>query len=110
MRAAGRSGYTLRKLLATFSNLVINNSSILLRVAAMTGIFFAGLSFALAAVVIYRKLVYGISVQGWASLFAATMLMGGLLLVSVGIIGEYLIRIIENGEEKPTYFVRQRTR
>src|SRR4051794_34185978 len=67
MRAAGRSGYTLRKLLATFSNLVINNSSILLRAAAMTGIFFAGLSFALAAVVIYRKLVYGISVQGWAS-------------------------------------------
>ncbi len=109
-RAAGRSGYTLRKLLATFSNLVINNSSILLRAAAMTGIFFAGLSFALAAVVIYRKLVHGISVQGWASLFAATMLMGGLLLVGLGIIGEYLIRIVENVEEKPTYFVRQRTR
>jgi dolichol-phosphate mannosyltransferase/undecaprenyl-phosphate 4-deoxy-4-formamido-L-arabinose transferase len=110
IRAAGRSGYTLRKLLATFSNLVINNSSILLRVAAMTGIFFAGLSFALAAVVVYRKLFHGISVQGWASLFAATMLIGGLVLVSIGIIGEYLIRIVENVEQKPTYFVRRRSR
>jgi len=108
-RAAGRSGYTLRKLLAMFSNLVINNSSILLRVAALAGMAFAALSFGLAAVVIYRKLAHDISVQGWTSLFAATMLMGGLLLVSVGIIGEYLIRIIATSEAKPTYFVRRRS-
>ena len=37
------------------------------------------------------------------------MLMGGLLLVSVGIIGEYLIRIIATSEAKPTYFVRRRS-
>jgi dolichol-phosphate mannosyltransferase/undecaprenyl-phosphate 4-deoxy-4-formamido-L-arabinose transferase len=108
-RAAGRSGYTLRKLLAMFSNLVINNSSILLRVAALAGMAFAALSFGLAAIVIYRKLAHDISVQGWTSLFAATMLMGGLLLVSVGIIGEYLIRIIATSEAKPTYFVRRRS-
>lgn len=108
-RVVGRSGYTLRKLLSMFSNLIINNSSILLRVAAATGIFFAFVSFTLGAIVIYRKLAHGIKLQGWASLFAATVLMGGLLLVSVGIIGEYLIRIIENSEAKPTYFVRRRS-
>lgn len=108
-RASGRSGYTLRKLFSMFSNLVINNSSILLRVAAAAGILFACISFALVAIVVYRKLAHDINVQGWASLFAATMLMGGLLLVSVGIIGEYLIRIIENSEAKPTYFVRRRS-
>ena len=108
-RAAGRSGYTLRKLLAMFSNLMINNSSILLRVAALAGMAFAVLSFGLAAIVIYRKLAHDVSVQGWTSLFAATMLMGGLLLVSVGIIGEYLIRIIATSEAKPTYFVRRRS-
>jgi len=107
-RASGRSGYTLRKLLSMFSNLVINNSSILLRTAAATGMFFAVVSFALTAIAVYRKLVHDVAVQGWTSLFAATMLVGGLLLVSVGIIGEYLIRIIENGEAKPTYFVRRR--
>jgi len=107
-RAAGRSGYTLRKLLSMFGNLVINNSSILLRFAAGTGLFFAFVSFALTAVAVYRKLVHHVVLQGWTSLFAATMLIGGLLLVCIGIIGEYLIRIIANGEAKPMYFVRRR--
>jgi glycosyltransferase involved in cell wall biosynthesis len=108
-RASGRSGYTLRKLLAAFSNLLIGNSSILLRAAAYAGVLLALVSFGLAATVIYRKLAHDITVQGWASLFAAIMLIGGLLLVSVGIIGEYLIRIIESSEERPTYFVRRRS-
>jgi glycosyltransferase involved in cell wall biosynthesis len=108
-RATGRSGYTLRKLLRLFSNLMINNSSILLRTAAYAGIVLAGASFSTAAVVIYRRLAHDISVQGWTSLFAALMLIGGLLLVSVGIIGEYLIRIIDTTEAKPTYFVRRRS-
>lgn len=107
-RAAGTSGYTLRKLFRLFSNLVINNSSILLRAAAYAGLGMAVVSFTLAALVVYRKLVHGIAVGGWASLFAALMLIGGLLLMSVGIIGEYLIRIIDATEERPTYFVRRR--
>jgi dolichol-phosphate mannosyltransferase/undecaprenyl-phosphate 4-deoxy-4-formamido-L-arabinose transferase len=107
-RAAGRSGYTFRKLFRVFSNLVINNSSILLRSAAWSGMIFALLSFTLTGIVVYRKLVSGIEVQGWASLFAAVMLMGGLILISIGIVGEYLIRIIESSETKPTYFVRKR--
>lgn len=108
-RAAGRSGYTVRKLFRLFSNLIINNSSLLLRTAAGAGMVLAVVSFGLAAIATYRKLAYGVSVQGWTSLFAGIMLVGGLLLVSVGIIGEYLIRIIETSEAKPTYFVRRRS-
>jgi len=108
-RAAGRSGYTLRKLLSLFSNLLVNNSSMLLRAAAGMGMLLAAVSFSLAAVVIYRKFVHDIAIQGWTSLFAAIMLIGGLLLVSFGIVGEYLIRIIETTEAKPTYFVRRRS-
>lgn len=107
-RAAGRSGYTLRKLFRVFSNLVINNSSILLRTVAWSGMMFAVGSITLAAIVVYRKLVSGVAVQGWASLFSAVMLMGGLILISIGIVGEYLIRIIESSEARPTYFVRRR--
>jgi glycosyltransferase involved in cell wall biosynthesis len=107
-RAAGRSGYTFRKLFRVFSNLVINNSSILLRTAAWSGMIFAFGSFTLAAIVIYRKLASGIAVEGWASLFAGMMLIGGLILISIGIVGEYLIRIIESSEARPTYFVRRR--
>lgn len=107
-RAAGRSGYTFSRLLALFSNLVISNSSILLRAGAYAGFTFAFVSFVLAAIVVYRKLVHGLAVQGWASLFAAVMLVGGLMLIQLGIIGEYLIRIIETGEAKPAYIVRRR--
>jgi len=108
-RHSGRSGYTAGKLLRLFSNLIINNSSILLRFAAYAGMVFALISFGFAGHVIYRKLVHRVSVQGWASLLAALLLIGGLLLFSVGIVGEYLIRIMESSEARPTYFVRRRS-
>lgn len=106
-RHSGRSGYTLRKLLRLFSNLVINNSSVLLRVAAYTGLAFSFLSLIVVALAVYQKICCGISVQGWTSLFAAIVLMGGLLLFSVGVLGEYLIRIIDSTEQRPTYIVRR---
>lgn len=108
-RAGGRSGYTIRKLLRHFSNLLVNNSSLLLRTAASVGTMFAAISFAVAGVVIWRKIMYGTAVAGWSSLIGALLLIGGLLLVSIGVVGEYLIRIVEGVEAKPTYFVRRRT-
>jgi len=107
-RQGGRSGYTMGKLLRVFSNLLINNSSLVLRLVGLVGISFAAISFLLAALVIYRRIVHSVTVQGWASLFAALMLIGGLLLVSLGVVGEYLLRIIESSENRPTYLVRRR--
>jgi glycosyltransferase involved in cell wall biosynthesis len=107
-RREGRSGYTLWKQIALFSNLLISNSSLVLRVVGQMGIALALVSFALALAVAWRKLVHGIPVQGWASLFTALLLLGGLILFSLGVIGEYLIRIIESSEARPTYFVRRR--
>jgi len=107
-RRGGRSGYTLRKLFRVFSNLLFNNSSLVLRLVGGVGVTFAAVSFLLAAVVVYRKIVHGIEVQGWTSLFATLLLIGGLLLVSLGVVGEYLLRIIESSENRPTYLVRRR--
>lgn len=107
-RREGRSGYTLRKLFRVFSNLLINNSSLVLRLVGGVGIFFAVISFLLAALVVYRRIFHGVAVQGWASLFVALLFIGGLLLVSLGVVGEYLLRIIESSENRPTYLVRRR--
>lgn len=107
-RSAGRSGYTLGKLVRVFSHLLINNSSLVLRLVGNLGILFAGISFLMAALVIYKRLAYGVSVRGWTSLLATQLLLGGLLLFSVGVVGEYLIRIVESSERKPTYFIRRR--
>ena len=108
-RRGGRSGYTVRKLFRLFSELVINNSSILLRFSAYAGLSFSCLAFVVGLFTIYRKLHHGVAIQGWTSLFAALMLIGGLLLFSIGVVGEYLIRIIESSEGRPMYYVRRRT-
>lgn len=107
-RRTGRSGYTLWKLIGVFSNLIFNNSSLVLRIVGQIGMAFAAVSFFLAALVAYRKLAYDMAIQGWTSLIATQLLIGGLLLFSVGVVGEYLIRIIETTEARPTYLVRQR--
>jgi dolichol-phosphate mannosyltransferase/undecaprenyl-phosphate 4-deoxy-4-formamido-L-arabinose transferase len=62
----------------------------------------------MALLVVYRKLTHGIAVTGWASIFAVQLFIGGLLLFSVGIVGEYLIRVIESSETRPAYVVRRR--
>ena len=80
-----------------------------MRAGAYAGVLLALFSFGLAGLVIYEKLVDQVSVQGWTSLFAAILLIGGMLLFSVGIVGEYLIRIIESSEGRPTYIVRRRS-
>jgi dolichol-phosphate mannosyltransferase/undecaprenyl-phosphate 4-deoxy-4-formamido-L-arabinose transferase len=105
-RDAGKSGYTLWKLLRLFNTLLVNNSSLLLRVVGYLGVTIAVVSFGFSGALVYRKLVFGIPVQGWASLLGATLLIGGLLLFSMGVVGEYLIRIIESSECRPTYFIR----
>ena len=107
-RSDGRTGYTLRKQIRLFSNLLINNSSLLLRLVGQFGIVIALLSLGLAAYTVYRYLAHGVSVQGWTSLFVAILFFGGLLLFSIGVVGEYLIRIIESAELRPTYLIRRR--
>lgn len=107
-RTAGRSSYTLRKRLRLFTDLIIHNSSLVLRLVGQVGLGLSMISFILAGYIIYMKLAHRIGIMGWASLLAAQLLIGGLLLFSVGIVGEYLVRIIESSESKPTYFVRRR--
>ena len=108
-RKAGRSNYTLAKRLRLFSDLMIHNSSLMLRLVGQVGVLLALVSFIVAGSVIYRKLMHGRTIQGWTSLMAAELLIGGLLLFGLGVIGEYLIRIIESSDARPTYFVRRRS-
>ena len=106
-RKEGRSGYTFWKLLTLFSNLLINNSALALRWMGYLGILCSLISFAFSGGIFYKMLVHGSAVQGWASLMVAVLLIGGMLLFSIGLVGEYLIRIIAASEAKPMYFVRR---
>ena len=107
-RAGGRSGYTLGKLLSVFGNLIFNNSSLLLRLVGQLGIVLALVSFVTALAVAYLKLAHHVGVSGWTSLMVVNLFIGGVVLLGMGVIGEYLIRIIESSEARPAYLVRQR--
>jgi dolichol-phosphate mannosyltransferase/undecaprenyl-phosphate 4-deoxy-4-formamido-L-arabinose transferase len=71
------------------------------------GITAASISLFYGVFLIYRKIVIGIDTEGWTSIMVVVLIMGGLMLFSVGIIGEYLIRVIQSSEMKPSYIVKE---
>jgi dolichol-phosphate mannosyltransferase/undecaprenyl-phosphate 4-deoxy-4-formamido-L-arabinose transferase len=107
-RAEGRSNYTLIKMLKVFNNLIIGNSSFLLRIIGYFGVTIASLSMFYAIWILLQQLLTPTFVPGWTSVIVSVLFVGGLLLFSVGIIGEYLIRIISGVESRPSYVVRQK--
>lgn len=107
-RKQGKSGYNLIRLVTIFSNLLINNSSLLLRFIGTIGIGISISSFILGLYFIIKKIVLKLGVPGWTSLIVAILFLGGLILFSLGVIGEYLIRIIRTAEQKPAFFIKQK--
>lgn len=106
-RFEGKSNYNLIKLIQVFSNLIINNSSILLRFIGFLGISISFFSIVFGVIILIKKLVLAYVVPGWSSTMIALLFFGGMTLFSLGIIGEYLIRIISTTEHRPIYFIRK---
>lgn len=107
-RVSGKSGYGLYKSLKLFSNLLFSNSSALLKLITLTGILVSLVSFSTMIYFLCKKIILGIPVQGWTSLIVITLGTGGLILFSIGILGEYFIRIISGIEKRPNYIVRSK--
>jgi len=106
-RSDGKSHYTFSRMVRVFSNLLISNSSFLLRVVGIFGVsisLFAGIT---AVAILFRKLFFGHVLAGWTSTMVLILFFGGATLFALGIIGEYLIRIIATSEERPVYYVRE---
>ena len=100
------SRYSFFRRFSQFSNLLIGNSTILLRGIGMIGTVAAISGFMFAAYTIIRTLLGAEIMPGWSSLIVINLVFGGLLLIALGINGEYLFRILENSSKKPAYIVR----
>jgi glycosyltransferase involved in cell wall biosynthesis len=105
-RTVGRSNFGFAKRFKMFTNLIFNNSSILLRAVAVMGAAFAALAVLLGCYLMAVRLTSARYAPGWTSIAVIELFMGGAVLLSLGIMGEYLIRIIQLGEHRPAYFVR----
>jgi undecaprenyl-phosphate 4-deoxy-4-formamido-L-arabinose transferase len=94
-RTVGGSSYSVRKLLKTASFLLINHSYIPLRFMTAWGFVLSVLSLMFAAWVVVRVLFLGGAVQGWPSLAVLVAFLSGNILMALGIVGEYLGRLVE---------------
>src|SRR3954454_7341587 len=104
-RAVGRSNYTLRRLLRLWLNMFVNFSVMPLRLSTLAGfaLSVAGTLGSLAAVV---EALVSMTPPGWASLFAALLLLSGVQLLILGLVGEYLGRLYLTVNKRPQSTVR----
>jgi glycosyltransferase involved in cell wall biosynthesis len=77
-----------------------------LQLAAYLGFIVSGLAFLYALWLIISTLVYGNPVKGYPSMMVTLLFLGGVQLMALGVIGEYLGRIYEESKHRPIYLVR----
>ena len=109
-RFAGTTGYSLVKMIRFAIDAIVSFSFAPLRLAVWTGFFVLGLALLgiIYAVILRFFGDPSLWVRGWASIFVAILFMGGVQLISLGIIGEYVGRIYGEVKQRPLYFVRER--
>lgn len=106
-RMVGESGYTFGKLLALWFNGFTAFSVKPLRIATVCGTASAFLGFCYGIYVVIRKLVDPAIEMGWSSIIASIFFIGGLILVMLGLIGEYIGRIYISLNNAPQYTIRE---
>jgi dolichol-phosphate mannosyltransferase len=109
-RFEGRSAYSVPRLVSHALSGVVSHSTRLLTFSIYSGFVFVLLSVAQFSYVLVQKFMNGIGVAGWASLMATMWLIGGAILSSLGVIGIYLGRIVDDVKQRPAYVVRCRLR
>lgn len=106
-RSAGETKYPLRAMLQLAMDGVISFSTRPLQLAMALGFGAAGLGLIFAIAVLALRITDDRMAQGWASLMFVILFFGGVQLVTIGIVGEYIGRIYEEVRRRPLYLVRE---
>ena len=104
-RANGKSGYTYGKMLRFALDGITSFSSFPLKLASILGFVVSGIAFIVMLFAVYAHLFRHATVQGWTSLIISVLFIGGIQLISIGIIGEYISRINTDVRNRPLYIV-----
>jgi polyisoprenyl-phosphate glycosyltransferase len=102
-RHGGESGYTYKKMFRFALDGITSFSNLPLKLASVSGFVVSGLAFVIMLYTLYIRLFQNDYVQGWTSLMLSVMFIGGIQLICVGIIGEYISRISTNIRNRPLY-------
>ncbi|MBP5608966.1 MAG: glycosyltransferase family 2 protein [Lachnospiraceae bacterium] len=106
-REIGASGYTLKKLLDLWMNGFTSFSVKPLRIATVIGIFAAIAGFIYGIVIVVQHFILPDRVQGYASVMAVLIIFGGLIMIMLGLIGEYVGRIYISLNNSPQYVIKE---
>lgn len=107
-RFAGETKYPLKKMLKFASDAITSFSDKPLRIAGYLGNTVSIVSFLYLLYVVIRKLTVGDFGEGWASIVAISLFFNGIILVVLGIIGEYIGRIYDECKNRPLYIIAEK--
>jgi dolichol-phosphate mannosyltransferase len=106
-RKAGETGYTYRKMLRFALDGITAFSDVPLKIVTYFGFIVSVIAFFVAIYALLSKFVWEDSVPGWTSLMIAILFIGGIQMIAIGIIGEYLSRMNHNIRNRPLYIVHE---
>lgn len=105
-RFAGKTKYPLRKMLKFAADGLTSFSTVPLKLATWMGYLASAFAFVYLASVFVQKWL-GRTVEGWATIMVAMLFMGGVQLICLGIMGEYIGRIFTEAKQRPLYVVEE---
>lgn len=109
-RAAGETKFNVYKLVNLAIDGITSFSTVPIRIWVYVGSAVALFSFLIGMKVIIEKVFFDIAVSGYASLFVAIMFLGGVQLIGIGVLGEYIGRIYMESKNRPKYIVKKTKR
>ncbi len=104
-RTGGATGYTYRKMIHLALDGITAFSDAPLKAATLSGFAVSGIAFLVGLYTLYSRFVTRDYQPGWASLMISILFLGGVQLISVGIIGEYIARLSANVRQRPLYLI-----
>lgn len=104
-RFAGDSGYSLKKSISLWLKMATNFSIVPLRLTSFAGLVLAGLGFLFAILLVIQKFTLDAMPIGWSSLIVTILIIGGMQLVALGMLGEYLGRVLLTLNSRPQFVI-----
>jgi dolichol-phosphate mannosyltransferase len=104
-RDKGRSMWTLGKKLKYFADSLVAFSYVPIRLMQLAGALIALFGFVWAGVIVVLRLRDAIAIEGWSALMVVVLVLGGLQLITLGVLGEYLWRTLDEAKRRPLYLI-----
>ncbi len=108
-RTEGETKYNMHKMISLGISGITSFSTRPLRIAAWIGLFVASIGFIYGLYALYGLIIGGVNITGWTSLIMAVIFLGGIQLITLGIIGEYIGKLFIQMKGRPSYIIKKST-